>query len=162
MPFQDLPSQRKESVPHFDGSDPCEIGCYFDDLEFLFLRHHISDDQEKKCAAVRYTSWALEKLWWSMLTFSKHVCSYEDFKVEVITLYPEANAEHKYTLTGLAQLVSDRTRTPVHSEQELGEFYCLFLLALHFLITKGRLSTQDQGRAFLASFEPRLGTMIHS
>jgi hypothetical protein len=77
MPFQDLPSRHKERAPIFDGSDPCEIGCYFDDLKFLFLRHRVSDDQEKKCAAVRYTSWAVEKLWRSTPTFSEHMRSYD-------------------------------------------------------------------------------------
>jgi hypothetical protein len=158
MPFQDLPARGEESAPIFDGSDPCKIGRYFDNLEFLFLRHHVSDDQEKKRTTVRYTSWALEKLWQSMPTFSEHVCSYEDFKAEVIVLYPEADTEHKYTLTGLAQLVSNHMHTPVHSERELGEFYRVFLLVSCFLIAKGHLSTQEQGRAFLASFEPRLGT----
>jgi hypothetical protein len=121
MPFQDLPARREESAPIFDGSDPCEIGRYFDNLEFLFLRHHVSDDQEKKHAAVRYTSWALEKLWRSMPTFSEHACSYEDFKVEVIALYPEANAEHKYTLMGLAQLVSNHVRTLCAHRSALSE-----------------------------------------
>jgi hypothetical protein len=135
----------RDSVPIFDGSDPCKIGCYFDDLEFLFLRHHVSDDQEKKHTAVRYTSWALEKLWQSMPTFSEHARSYEDFKVEVLALYLEVNVEHKYTLAGLAQLVSDHACTLVCSEQELGEFYHVCLLASCFLIAKGCLSTQEQG-----------------
>src|ERR1700761_9686294 len=39
MPYEDLPCRRERSAPTFDASDPCEIERYFDDLEFLFLKH---------------------------------------------------------------------------------------------------------------------------
>jgi hypothetical protein len=162
MPFQDLPSWRKESAPIFDGSDPCEIECYFDDLEFLFLKHHISDDLEKKCTAVRYPGLAPEQLWKTMPAFSDHTHAYEDFKAEVIVLYPEATTEHEYTCAWFEQLVSDCACTPICSETELGEFYCAFLLTLCILISKGQLGVPEQARGFLASFEPHLGTAVQS
>jgi hypothetical protein len=162
MPFQDLPSRREESAPIFDGSDPCEIECYFDNLEFLFLKHCISDDSEKKHAAVRYPGLAPEQLWKTALAFSDPTCTYEEFKAEVIALYPEATAEHEYTRARFEQLVSDRTRTEIHSETELGEFYPAFLLTSRILISKGRLGVPEQAHGFLGSFEPRLGTAIRS
>jgi len=60
MPFQDLPHQHEESTPILDLSDPCEIWCYFDDLDFLFAKHHVSDPQEKKHTVVNYLSIAVE------------------------------------------------------------------------------------------------------
>ncbi len=60
MPFQDLPCQREESTPILDLSDPREIWRYFDDLDFLFAKHHISDPQEKEHAVVNYLSIAVE------------------------------------------------------------------------------------------------------
>jgi hypothetical protein len=162
MPFQDLPSRREESAPIFDGSDPCEIERYFDDLEFLFLKHRISDDSEKKHAAVRYPGLALEQLWKTAPAFSDPTCTYEEFKAEVIALYPEATAEHEYTRARFEQLVSDRARTEIRSETELGEFYRAFLLTSRILISKGRLGVPEQAHGFLGSFEPRLGTAIRS
>jgi hypothetical protein len=162
MPFQDLPSRREESTPIFDGSDPCEIERYFDDLEFLFLKHRISDDSEKKHAAVRYPGLAPEQLWKTAPAFSDPTCTYEEFKAEVIVLYPEATAEHEYTRARFEQLVSDRARTEIHSETELGEFYRAFLLTSRILISKGRLGVPEQAHGFLGSFEPRLGTAIQS
>ena len=63
MPYEDLPCRCERSVPTFNSSDPCEIERYFDDLEFLFLKHRISADQDKKLAAVQYLSIAAEQLW---------------------------------------------------------------------------------------------------
>ena len=94
MPFQDLPCRHERSTPVFDTADPAEIEHYFGDLEFLFLRHCISDNEEKKHAAFRYRSIAAEQLWRTAHTFSNTTSSYEDFKAEIITLYPEAIAAH--------------------------------------------------------------------
>ncbi len=162
MPFQDLPCRHKESVPILDLTDPCEIPRYFDDLEFLFLKHCISDAQEKKRAAVNYPSVAVERLWKTARTFGDPMCSYEDFKAEVIALYPEVIVAQEYSLADFDRLVTDRVCTPICSEIELGEYYHDFLVVSCFLIAKGRISAQMQGHAFLAGFEPRLATAIHS
>jgi len=140
MPFQDLPCQREESAPILNLSDPHEIWCYFDDLDFLFAKHHVSDPQEKKCAAVNYLSIAVERLWKTARAFSNPVHSYKDFKVEVIALYPEATVAQEHTLADFNTLVADCARTPIHSEIELGEYYRNFLVVSRFLITKGHIS----------------------
>jgi len=121
-------------MPVLDLTDPCEIPCYFDDLEFLFLKHHISDAQEKKRAAVNYLSMAVEQLWKTAHTFGDPTRSYEDFKVEVIMLYPEVIAAQEYSLTDFDRLVANHARTPIHSEIELGAYYRDFLIISHFLI----------------------------
>ncbi|KAH9179479.1 hypothetical protein EDB89DRAFT_2144291 [Lactarius sanguifluus] len=162
MPFQDLPHRREDSAPILDLTDPCEIWRYFDDLEFLFLKHRVSDDQEKKRAAVRYPSVAVERLWKTAHAFSNPACSYEDFKTEVITLYPEAIAAQEPSLADLDRLVAHQARTPIRSEAELGAYYCEFLVVSRFLIAKGCISAQEQACHLLASFEPRLATAIRA
>ncbi|KAH9027885.1 hypothetical protein EDB85DRAFT_2148244 [Lactarius pseudohatsudake] len=148
MPFQDLPHRREDSAPVLNLADPCEIWRYFDDLEFLFLKHRVSDNQEKKRAAVRYPSVAVERLWKTARAFGDPACSYEDFKAEVIALYPEAIAAQEHTLADLDML--------------LGAYYCEFLIISRFLIAKSRISAPTQARYLLASFEPRLATAIHA
>jgi len=88
--------------------------------------------------------------------------SHEDFRVEVIALYPEATAAQEHTLTDFDMLVADHACTPIHSEMELGEYYCDFLIISRFLIAKGHISVQMQACHFLASFEPCLATAIRS
>ncbi len=162
MPFQDLPCRREESAPILDLSDPREIWRYFDDLDFLFAKHRVSDPQEKKRAAVNYPSVAVERLWKTVRALGDPTRSYEDFKAEIIALYPEAIAAQEHTLADFDRLVTDRTRTPIGSEIELGAYYRDFLIISRFLIAKGRISVQMQARALLASFEPCLATAVHS
>ncbi|KAH9032173.1 hypothetical protein EDB85DRAFT_2145732 [Lactarius pseudohatsudake] len=162
MPFQDLPHRREDSAPVLNLADPCEIWRYFDDLEFLFLKHRVSDNQEKKRAAVRYPSVAVERLWKTARAFGDPACSYKDFKAEVIALYPEAIAAQEHTLADLDMLVAHCARTAIRSEIELGAYYCEFLIISRFLIAKSRISAPTQARYLLASFEPRLATAIHA
>ncbi|KAH9041042.1 hypothetical protein EDB85DRAFT_2140216 [Lactarius pseudohatsudake] len=162
MPFQDLPHRREDSAPVLNLADPCEIWRYFDDLEFLFLKHRVSDNQEKKRAAVHYPSVAVERLWKTARAFGDPACSYEDFKAEVIALYPEAIAAQEHTLADLDMLVAHCARTAIRSEIELGAYYCEFLIISRFLIAKSRISAPTQACYLLASFEPRLATAIHA
>ena len=162
MPFQDLPYRREDSAPQFDPSDPSVIERYFDDLEFLFIRHSVSDHQEKKRAAVNYPCVVTERLWKTAHAFSDPARSYEDFKAEIIVLYPEATAAHEYTRRQFDQLISDRARSPIRSEAELGQYFRKFLLVSRFLISKGRLGTPEQSRALMASFGPSLSIAVHS
>src|ERR1700761_8610523 len=110
MPFQDLPYRREDSAPQFNPSDPSAIERYFDDLEFLFIRHSVSDHQEKKHAAVNYPCVVTEWLWKTAHAFSDPARSCEDFKAEIITLYLEATAAHEYTHRQFDQLISDHAR----------------------------------------------------
>ena len=162
MPYKDLPCRRERSAPTFDTLDPCEIERYFDDLEFLFLKHRVSADQDKKLAAVRYPSIAAERLWRTAHAFRDTMHSYEDFKAEILALYPEAIAAYSYTLAEFNRLISDRARSLIHSESELGGFYREFLLVSRFLIAKGHIGTPEQSRAFSASLGPRLAITVHN
>ncbi len=162
MPFQDLPCRHEECAPVLDLSDPREIWHYFDDLDFLFAKHRISDPQEKKRAAVNYPSVAVERLWKTARTFGDPARSYKDFKVEIIALYPEATTVQEHSLAEFDSLVSDRVHTPIHTEMELGAYYHDFLIISRFLIAKGHISMQMQARQFLASFEPHLATAVRS
>ena len=166
MPYKDLPCRCERSAPTFDSSDPCEIERYFDDLEFLFpclfLKHCVSADQDKKLAAVRYPSIAAERLWRTAHAFRDTMHLYEDFKVKILALYLEAIAAYSYTLAEFDKLISDRARSPIRSESELGGFYREFLLVSRFLIAKGHIGTPEQSRAFSASLGPRLAIAVHN
>jgi len=101
MPLSDMPYWREQAAPKFNAANPCSIQSYFEDLDVLFIRHQVSDSSEKKRTAVRYTNIETECLWKSALSFSDPACSYEDFTAEIIGMYPEASAEHQYTIPRL-------------------------------------------------------------
>ena len=162
MPYLDLPFRREASAPRFDPADPSSIRQYFADLDLLFDKHQVSDISDRKKAAVNYTDITTERLWKSGVSYSDQAHSYEDFKAEVIQLYPEALEDHQYTIFSLKRLISDRAQTEIRSERELGEYYRGFRLISHHLITKRRLGVPEQGHHFLAGFKPGLASAVHS
>ena len=119
-------------------------------------------DQEKKHAAVQYPSVAAKQLWRTAHAFRNTMCLYEDFKVEILVLYPEAIVTHSYTLAEIYRLISNHVHSLIHSETELREFYCEFLLVSHFLISKGHIGTPEQLCAFSDSLGPRLAIAVHT
>jgi hypothetical protein len=128
MPYYHLPGRREESAPVFDPADPLTIWQYFEEVDLLCLKHQVSDDAEKKQAATRYLGTEVALLWKYALSYSDLAHSYEDFKAEVIQMYPEVLPVHRYTLSGLWQLVSDRACTQICSVQELSAYHREFRL----------------------------------
>ena len=139
MPFWNLPAQDEKSTLVL--LKPRKIWCYFNDLKILFLKHSISDSEEEKQAAVYYLSIQKEALWRAAKTFSDLTCFHEDFKVEILMLYPKA-CDH--SLADLSRLISRHTKTLISSEMELEDYYCKFLVVSHSLITKGQFFTLEQ------------------
>ncbi len=86
--------------------------------------------------------------------------SYEDFKEEIVKMYPEAIVARQPSFVDLERLVSQCICTPISSVLELGKFYHEFLGILLDLIAKRRLDKHEQACHFLVSFEPHLATPI--
>ncbi len=157
-----MPYRCEWAALKFNAANPCSIQSYFEDLNVLFIRHQVSDSSEKKRTAVRYTNIEVERLWKLALSFSDPACSYEDFTAEIIGMYPEASAEHQYTIPQLQQLVSDHAHTPIQLEKELTDYYHQFRIISYNLITMCHIGVLEQVRHFLAGFEPSLASDIHS
>lgn len=116
----------------------------------------------KKQAAVGYLATKERRVWKSSPSFKNLDCSYEDFKAEVIKMYPEAKEGNYFSFSGLQELVSDRACKEIGSLQEFGKYYREFLLISRHLIAMGRIGVQEQERLFLRSFEPTLASAIYS
>ena len=160
MPYFDLPFRRERSAPVLDASDTSAIWRYFEDLEVLFVRHRVSDDAEKKRAATRYPSIEVERLWQCAHAFSDPARTYEDFKEEVIRMYPEISRDRMHTLADLEEAVGQAVRKEIRSEEDLGVYYRHFLCISRYLIERGRLAPIEQSRAFLRGFRPALAAQV--
>jgi hypothetical protein len=155
-----MPFRRERTAPALDLSDPLGILRYFSDLEFLFKKHRISDDQDKKEAAVYYPSVQVERAWRCDEAFEDPSASFSDFKGAIIALYPATTAALNPYFTDLERLVTERSHQPFHSKAELGEYYCNFRVISQSLIERGHISKGTQARLLFASFEASLATAI--
>ena len=156
MPLADLPARGEESAPSFLDDQPEELVRYFSDLHLLLVRYNVANQQDRKQAACKYTSIRTEQLWKTTNAWLDQAQTFEDFKAEVLKLYPGALGDRTHTLQELEWTVERYARIGIQSVKELGEYYRHFLLITRYLIAKGSLSTQEQSRGFFRGLSPML------
>ena len=160
MPLSDMPARRERSAPSFEDSRPEELMRYFSDLEMLLDRYNVTDNHQCKQAALRYTTIQTERLWKTTEAWSDQSKSYVEFRAEIFQFYPDASGDRTYMIQDLDLAIGHYARTGIFSAADLGEYYRQFLLISHFLISKGRLSTQEQSRSFFRGFQPHFEARI--
>jgi hypothetical protein len=160
LPSANLPGRSERSAPSFDDSQPEELERYFADLQVLFDRYAVVDDQERKQAALKYLKIRTESLWKTTEAWADQTKTYEEFKTEVFTLYPGATGDRTYTIQDLDMLIGHFARVGILNSIDLGDYYRRFLLISRFLISKGCLSTQEQSRSFLRGLQPQLEAQV--
>jgi hypothetical protein len=101
-----------------------------------------------------------EKLWKSSPTFDDAARTYNEFKAEVLSLYPSSGLDRTYTLQDLNMLIGERARIGIISANDVVDYYRQFLLISRYLISKRRMSTIDQSRSFLCGFSPELAHRV--
>jgi hypothetical protein len=111
---------------------------YFKDLEYVFVTHHVSDDLEKKHAAVKYLDITVV-LSSDNLASSCFWVHLDDFPFKVLI-----SPEQQYTISGLQRLVSGHAHTQSYSDQELSKYYREFILISRNLITMPYIGVQEQ------------------
>ena len=155
-----LPGWSERSAPSFDDSQPKELGRYFADLQVLFDQYAVADDQKRKQAVLKYLKIWIGSLWKTTKAWSNQTKTYDEFKTEVFTLYPGATGDWTYTIQDLDMLIRHFARVGILTSIDLGDYYHRFLLISRFLISKGRLSTQEQSRSFLRGLQPQLKAQV--
>jgi hypothetical protein len=110
--------------------------------------------------ALKYLKIWTESLWKTTEAWADAQKMYNDFKQEVFKFYPGATSDWTYTLQDLDLLIGHHAWTGILSTADLGEYYHPFLLILWYLISKNRLSTQEQSRIFFWGLQPQLETQV--
>jgi hypothetical protein len=155
-----MPSRGERIAPKFDPKQPRELRRYFSDLELLFVRSTITDEQQKKVNACRYVDVDTSELWESLPEFANNTITYIAFCAEVYKLYPGSEANKKWSVADMDKLVGERSRLGVITIGDLGDYYRQFLAITTFLKGKSRLSDGEQSRAFIRGFQTSLWLKI--
>ena len=160
MPLANMPGRSERSAPSFDDSQPEELERYFADLELLLDRHIVTDNQDRKQAALKYLKYRTESLWKTAEAWADVTKTYDDFKAEIAKLYPGSSSDRTYTMGDLDMVIGQYARIGIQSSTDLGEYYRRFILISRYLISKNRLSTQEQSRTFFRGLQPHLEVKV--
>ena len=102
-----MPARTERSAPTFDPKQPRELTRYFRELEALFTRCKITDEQEKKSYARSYLDVDSDDLWSELPEFG-NTSTYDIFKKAVLALYPGAEQERKWSIADMDKLTGER------------------------------------------------------
>ena len=160
MPLANMPGRSERAAPSFDDSQPEELERYFADLELLLDRFGVTDNQDRKQGSLRYLKIRTESLWKTTEAWIDQTKSYDEFKAEVAKLYPGSSSDRTYTMQDLDMVIGQYARIGIQSSVDLGEYYRRFILISRYLISKNRLSTQEQSRTFFRGLQPQLEAKV--
>ncbi|KZT22797.1 hypothetical protein NEOLEDRAFT_1180548 [Neolentinus lepideus HHB14362 ss-1] len=159
-----LPSRRDKATPIFDPKNPQSLLRYLEDLEDLFKAHPtlITNEADKKCAAVKYVPMHQEEMWKGLPEYKDAAKTYEAFVTALKMLYPAVHEDQRYSVGDMDRLVGERVRIGIHNLADLSTFYCEFLLIMHFLHCRDLISEHKQNRAFQHAFSQDLWTKVYT
>jgi len=143
-----MPARGHATAPKFISSQPRELPRYFNELNNLFQDANITDEGIKKAQACRYVDIDESELWQVLPEYTNN--SYDKWKNAVLTLYPGAMEDCKWSMADLDQLLGSTSHMGIMNLDEYAEYYRKFFTITQFLIGKLRLSESEQRRLFLA------------
>src|ERR1700678_822999 len=158
QPFY-MPMRGERTAPIFDGTRARDLPRNFTDIEALFRRANITDDNEKKKQAIYYTDFDTEQLWKWIPEFDEPTSTYADFKDAIMEFYPEA-AEFLYSITDIDSSTDERQRLGMATVQDLLDYHLQFMAIATWLIRKGQLCELGQKRAYIRAFPAQLQSTI--
>ncbi|KAF8132727.1 hypothetical protein K438DRAFT_1787789 [Mycena galopus ATCC 62051] len=149
-----MPARGDRNAPQFDSRKPHELRRYFSDLEFLFNRSSVNNDTEKKKHATRFLSVEDQEVWEALPSFSDATKTYADFKAAVLKIHAGNDEERRFGTGDLDVLIAEYVRVGILTLEDLTSFNRKFLRITTYLVSKKRLSEEDQSRAFLRALQP--------
>jgi hypothetical protein len=153
-----MPIRGERSAPLFDQKEPSELGRYFKQLETLFARCTIDDDEEKKQYATSYIKSSVADSWEALPEFTDAQKTYKDFKDRLFELYNQVSL--RYILADLDRLVGERQRVGIRSLQDLSEFHLTFNTISTYLLTNSLISSREQSQSYLRVFDDATQTRL--
>ena len=143
-----MPARGHATAPDFDPTQLRTLRQFFQDIETLFERCGVVEDQSRKQWVVRYMPIDVADLCETLATFSPGKL-YKEFRTEIKSLYPGAEDERKYTIADVKSLVARRAASPIHNITELLSYYREFFTMTMYLIKQRRLAESKQSRLFV-------------
>ena len=116
-------SYRHHTVPKLSEDQPRALRRFFEELGNLFGLANITTKADKKVQTVRYMEVDTADMWKSLPEYSDPNLTYEDWKKKVVSLYPGANEEKRWTVADVDKLIGERARMGIYMIGDFGAYY---------------------------------------
>jgi hypothetical protein len=136
-----MPIRGTNRAPTFDGNGE-DLLRFFEDVNDHADLARLPDI-DRICWAIWYANVQDAETWKLLPSYTARI-SFEDFKDEVIELYPDIDSDRKYTVGDLERLVEEYQQKKILSKETLGEYHQNFIRILLFLIGRYRISSRER------------------
>ena len=156
LPSSQMPNQKERFTLTFDEKWPKELELFFNELEDLMDQFGIIDENERKEAALKYLNIPTKRFWQSAVAYKDRTKTYADFEAEIFSLYPKAWRDWAYLLQDLKMVIGHYANHWIMNSNDLSEYYSCFIMITCYLIDLGKISDQEQSRAFFQGMHAQL------
>jgi len=139
-----MPLRGTDAAPKFDGT-PARLILFFKDIEQLADYAALDHEQCIKCA-IQYAPIDEAEVW--VLEPEAKGKDWDKFIAVIKAMYPGCEGDHRYTCTDLENLCVEQACIPMHSKEELGQYYHKFNKISKHLINTRKLADLEQGCFF--------------
>jgi hypothetical protein len=155
-----MPSRGDPLAPTFNPTQPHQLRQYFNDLEYLFTLHHITNDQTMKYHTRRYLDIDCDDLL-SYLPENSPQFSYGAFKIAIFRIFPGSEDNH-WTFMDLENLVVDQALHAITSQEDFENYHNRFTTVSGYLEACDHISDIDSSRIFILGLQTSLWSRIES
>ena len=155
-----MPMRNERAAPTFDGSNPCELPKFFEDLESLMERVLITSKTEMKKQVLKYVDIHTELMWKIFPEFINANNTYKEFKDTILDQYPDATGDYIYSIRDMDMLIGERQHVGIATMQDMSDYHLQFLAITRWLISKGHLAELEQQHAYVRAFQPQFLTLV--
>jgi hypothetical protein len=122
-----MPTPGSKDAPKFKSSHPEELRRFISRMEDLWDECKVTDDEKKKTMIGKYADIDSEEEWSAFNSYGTKNGSWDDFKKELISNYPEAAAAERGTPARLKQICAETSMVRLGDLPTLYRFRRAFL-----------------------------------
>ena len=156
LPSSQMPNRKERSTPTFDKKQPEELELFFNELEDLMDQFSVIDENERKEAALKYLNIPTKRFWQLAVAYKDCTKTYANFKAEIFSLYLKAQRDQAYSLQDLEMVIGHYANHQIVNSNDLSEYYSRFVTITRYLINLGKISNQEQSKAFFQGMHAQL------
>src|SRR6266702_1818795 len=144
-------------TPFFTGLSDKPITEFLNDYGELADSHKLTNKQKVE-TILCYVPHSLRDLWQSLPSFASG--NWTVFSAELEKLYPDLDAEMRYSRQGLIDLVNLSARTRMRNEKDVLDYYRRFLAISNPLRAANLISDDERDAGFFRGFHPNDHTSL--
>ncbi|KAK1219488.1 hypothetical protein PQX77_013400 [Marasmius sp. AFHP31] len=156
-----LPARGKRSAPKFDPEFEEQLPTFFEEFESAAEKAQIAQDHAlTKKEVLRYVDSKTNCFWRSLPTFINATSTWEQFKTEVISYYPDAERVSEAMLDQLKKVIADHQKAGIDSSKVLAAYHRDFALIASSIISPGVLPLVQASQNYTSVFPESVANRV--